>query len=95
MLTIRSRALAAVAAAAIALTSFNVTPASAGTRRGDAAALAAIAGLFGAVVAIAAANAHDDYRPYARAPHYGAPVYRGPVHPGHRWSGWHRNHRHH
>jgi hypothetical protein len=97
MFTIRSRAIAAVAAAAFALTAFSTAPANAGTRRGDAVALAAIAGLFGTIAAVAAANAARDrhpgyYRPYPVAPYAGAQVYRGPVHHGPRWSGWHRRH---
>jgi hypothetical protein len=99
MLTLRSRAIAAAAAAAIALTTFSATPADAGTRRGDAAALAAVVGVFGTIAAIAAADAARDrhygyYRPHHVAPYPGVPIYRGPVHRGHRWSGWHRHHRH-
>jgi hypothetical protein len=102
MLTIKRCAIAATTAAAIALTSFSATPASAGTRHGNAVAAAAIAGVFGTVAALIAADAARDryaryygpppvvYPPYA----YGAaPLYRG-HHGGPRWHGWHRRHWH-
>ncbi len=98
MLTIRSRVIAAAAAAAIALTAFSAAPAQARVRNGDAVAAAAIAGLFGTIATIAAANAARDhygyYRPRYVAPYPGVPVYRGPVHRSHRWGGWHRHHWH-
>jgi hypothetical protein len=99
MLTLRSRAIAVAAAAAFTLATFAPGTAEARVRNGDAVAAAAIVGLFGAVAAIAAANARDRYEaryyrpPYAVHPGYGY-GYRGPVHPGHRWQGWHRHHRH-
>lgn len=96
MLSLRSRAIAVVAAAAFALTTFGMAPADAGSRHrhGDAIAAAAIIGLFGTVAAIAAANARHDryYRPpYAAYP--GDRYYhRGPVYHGPRWDGRHRHH---
>jgi hypothetical protein len=96
MPTFRSRAIAVAAAAAFAVAAFAPGTAEAKVRNGDAVAAAAIVGLFGAVAAIAAANARDRYEaryyrpPYAVHPGYG---YRGPVHPGPRWHGWHRHHR--
>jgi hypothetical protein len=96
-MTIRKSAIAILAAAAFSLAAFAPGTAEARPRNGDAVAAAAIVGLFGAVAAIAAANARDRYEaryyrpPYAAHPGYG---YRGPVHPGHRWNGWHRHHRH-
>jgi len=108
MLTIRKSVIATVAAAAIALTSFGVAPANAGHRHGDAAAAAAIAGVFGTVAAVIAAKAARDrykayYGPHYATPYYGgytapyaygAPAYRGPFHGGHRWGGRHRHHWH-
>jgi hypothetical protein len=92
MFTFRHRAMATVAAAAIALTSFSFTPAKAGMRTGDAVALAAIAGVFGTVAALAARDRHNHYyRPHYAAP-YPGPYVRGPVHHGPRWGGWHRHH---
>lgn len=107
MLTIRKSVIATVAAAAIALTSFGAAPAHAGSRRGDAVAAAAIAGVFGTVGALIAAKAARDrykayYGPHYAMPYhggyaapyaYGAPVYRGP-HGGPQWHGWHRRHWH-
>ncbi len=97
MLTIRNRVIAVVAAAAFSLAAFAPGTAEARTRNGDAVAAAAIVGLFGAVAAIAAANARDRHEaryyrpPYAVHPGYG---YHGPVHHGPRWHGWHGHHRH-
>ena len=97
MLTLRSRAIAIVAAAAIAPTSFSAS-ANAGSRHGDAVALAAIAGVFGTIATIAAANAardrYDAYYGPRYAPGYGAYQYRGPVHGGPQWRSWHRRHWH-
>lgn len=60
MFNIRNRAIAAVTAAAIALTTVGVTSANAGHRyrsyHGDAAAAAVMMGIFGAVGAYAAAR---------------------------------------
>ena len=95
MLTIRHHAIAIAAASAIALTSFNATPAKADMSAGDAVALAAIAGVFGTVAALASRDRHHGYyRPHYVAPRYGAPHFRGPVHRGPRWDGWHRRHWH-
>jgi hypothetical protein len=82
----RLRAIAAATAAAIALTSFAVTPASARPygyhhRGANAAVLGAVAGVFGTIAALAARNRYErDYRYgygpyYAPAPYgyYGAP----------------------
>ena len=60
MLNIRNRAIAAVTAAAIALTTAAITPASAAPRhyygRGNAAAASVMLGIIGAVGAYAAAR---------------------------------------
>ena len=101
MLSLRSRAIAVVAAAAFALTTFGMAPANAGGRHrhGDAIAAAAIIGLFGTVAAIAAANARDRHGHYDRH-HYRPPYaaypgdryyHRGPVYHGPRWDGRHRH----
>ena len=68
MFTTRNRAIAAATAAAIALTSMAVTPATAGSYRhrgggGIAAVLGAVAGVFGAI-ALLAARRHGPYRRY-------------------------------
>jgi hypothetical protein len=108
-----SRAVAAVSAAAIALTSASFAPAMAApvskkesvamagdvdvsSRRkryrsynGNRAALGAVAGIFGTIAAIAAADAYRDryYRPYGyygHAPYYAPPPYYyggGPYYP--------------
>jgi hypothetical protein len=99
MFTIRRRAIAAAAAAAVALTMFGAAPASAGSRNGNAVAAAAIAGVFGTVAALIAADAARDryaayYGPrYAPYPYRGAPLYRG-YRGGPQWNGWHRRHWH-
>ena len=91
MLSNRLRALAAVVATAIALTSVSFTPADARSRRGDAVAAAAILGIFGTIAALAARDQfRDPY--YGPAPYYGGPVYGGPVYGGPRWGDWHGHH---
>ena len=95
MLRNRLRALAVATAAAIAFTTVSLTPAHAG-RRGDAAMIGAVAGMFGLIATMAAASA-------ARERYYDGPVYVAPQpvpaphfhgHPG--WRGRHfHHHRHH
>lgn len=89
MFSIRNRAIAAVTAAAIALTTVGVTSANAGYRyrshRGDAAAASVMLGIIGAVGAYAAAREYrkaqeSRYRYYDRG-YYGGPYrygYGGP-----------------
>ena len=94
MRTFTGRAIATAAAAAIALTTFSLQPAAAGSRHGnDAAALAAFAAVFGSIAAIIAADQHRDRRSYGHRPSYTyGPVHRGPVHHPHGpWQ--HRHHR--
>jgi hypothetical protein len=92
------RTLIAAVAATVAFTSIGLTPADARYRhRGNAAAAAAVFGLFGTIAAIAAADAaRDDYYggyyggpySYAPAPYYGyggRGGYRGHWHGGHHW----------
>jgi hypothetical protein len=83
MLNIRSRAIAAVTAAAIALTTVAVSSADAGPRyrshRGDAAAAGIMLGIIGAVGAYAAAREYrkaqeSRYRYYDRG-YYGPQRY--------------------
>ena len=83
MLTNRMRILAATVAAAVAFTSASFTPASARSR-GDAAALAAIVGVFGTIAAIAAADAYRDHHPhyYGHRPYYGGPYAPPPAYYG-------------
>jgi hypothetical protein len=85
----RHRAIAAATAAAIALSSMAITPASADPYRhyhrgpGNAAVLGAVAGVFGLIATLAARNhyeheyGHGGYGPYAppSAPYgyYGRP----------------------
>jgi uncharacterized membrane protein YfcA len=80
MFNIRNRAIAAVTAAAIALTTVGVTSANAGYRyrshRGDAAAAAMMMGIIGAVGAYAAAREYRKARE-ARYRHYDNPHYYG------------------
>jgi hypothetical protein len=97
MLSIRTGVISAAVAAAMALASF--TPANA-SPRGDRAFLGAVAGVFGAVATIAAANAaRDRYYDggyYDDGPGYAAPVY-GPAYgPAHRpgFHRWHHRHGH-
>ena len=66
MLTNRMRAVAAAVAGAVALSAVSFTPAEARSRRGDALALAAVAGVFGTIAALA-----------ARDRYYDSPVYYG------------------
>ena len=84
MLNIRSRAIAAVTAAAIALTTVAITPANAGYRRnyaaGNAAAASIMLGIIGAVGAYAAAREYrkaQEYR-YYDGGRYGPYGYGGP-----------------
>lgn len=89
MRTWKSRAVATAAAAAIALTTFSLQPASAAGRHGgDVAALAAFAAVFGTIVAIVAAEQDRDQPYYGPSYSYG-PTYRGPY-PQSHW----RQHRH-
>ena len=73
----RNRAIAAATAAAIALTSVAVTPASArpyyGHHRGPGGAivLGAVAGLFGTIAALAARDRYE--RHYGYGPYYAPP----------------------
>jgi hypothetical protein len=90
MRTITSRAIATAAAAAIALTTFSLQPAAAGSRHGDdAAALAAFAAVFGTIAAIIATEQYCDQPSYGPSYGYG-PAYPGPGPRGdwrhhHRW----------
>lgn len=72
------RFIVVTAAAALALTSIAVTPASAHYRHwhhGNAAVLGAVLGVFGTIAAVAAANRYrDDYYAYG----YGEPYYYAP-----------------
>jgi len=86
MLNIRNRAIAAVTAAAIALTTVAITPANAGYRRnhaaGNAAAASIMLGIIGAVGAYAAAREYrkaQEYR-YGNGYYGGGPYgyYGGP-----------------
>ena len=78
MRTWKSRAIATAAAAAIALTTFSLQPASAAGRHGgDVAALAAFAAVFGTIAAIVAAEQDRDQPYYGPSYGYGRP-YRGP-----------------
>jgi hypothetical protein len=87
MQTWKSRAVATVAAAAIALTTFSLQPAAAGYRRGnDAAAFAAFAAVFGTIAAIVAAEQYRDRHHYEPSYGYG-PGDRGPY-PGHYHRHW-------
>ncbi len=99
MLRNTKRALAAATVAALALTTVSFTPAEARMRRGDAAVLAAVVGVFGTIAAIAAADAaRDQYRhrhgPYYGAPVYAPPAYSGPVYPAPGYGHWRRHHWH-
>ena len=84
MFNIRNRAIAAVTAAAIALTTVGVTSANAGYRyrshRGDAAAAGIMLGIIGAVGAYAAAREYRKarearYRSYDNPHYYGGGGY--------------------
>jgi hypothetical protein len=72
----RHRAIAAATAAAIALSSMAITPASAGQYRhyhrgaGNAAVLGAVAGVFGIIATLAARNQYE--RHYGYGDGYGA-----------------------
>ncbi len=91
MLITKTRAISAAIAAALALTTFTATPASARHwHRGDAAAIAAFAGIAGTIATLAARDRYRD-GPYYAAP-YG-PRYGGPVYYAPRWRHW--NHHHH
>jgi hypothetical protein len=91
MSNIRNRAIAAVTAAAIALTTAAVTPANAGPRyyprgNGNAAAASIMLGIIGAVGAYAAAR---EYRKAQEDRYYNGP-YGGPYGYGgpHRYYGY-------
>ena len=94
MRTFTSRAIATAAAAAIALTTFSLQPAAAGSRHGDdAAALGAFAAVFGTIAAIIAAEQYRDRSSYEPSYTYG-PVYRGgPVHGPHGRHGYWQHYR--
>jgi hypothetical protein len=94
MRTLTSRAIATAAAAAIALTTFGLQPAAAGSRHGgDAAALGAFAAIFGTIAAIIAAEQYRDRTSYVPTYSYG-PVY-GPVHRPHGHWRHHQPWQHH
>jgi hypothetical protein len=93
MRTFKSRAIATAAAAAIALTTFSLQPAAAGSRYGnEAAAFAAFAAVLGTIAVIAATRHRDrpdwsHHHSYALHPsHAHHPYYthgrvnRGPAH---------------
>ena len=89
MLITRNRAIAAATAAAIALTSMAVTPASARPYRqyhrggGNAAALGAVAGLFGTIIALAARGRYERHGYGSYGPYYApAPAPYGYYAPG-------------
>ena len=89
MRMLTSRAIATAAAAAIALTTFSLQPAAAGSHHGnDAAALAAFAAVFGTIAAVVAAEHYRDRPHYERSYNYG-PVDRGP-HPHGDWKHYRR-----
>jgi hypothetical protein len=91
MRIIASRAIATAAAAVVALSTVSLQPAAASGRHGDAAAAAAVIGMFGTIAGIIAA---EQYRnDYAAAPVYGAPVYGGPVYAAPVYRGSGRGHR--
>ncbi len=92
MRTIMSRTIATAAAAAIALTTFSLQPATAGARHGDAAALGAFAAVFGTIAAIIAAEQYRDQPSYG--PPYGPAYGYGPVYPGGIPYGPWRHHHH-
>jgi hypothetical protein len=89
MFSIRNGVISAAVAAAIALTSFTAANAS---PRGDRAMLGAVAGVFGAIATIAAANAaRDRYgEDYDDGPIYAAPPVYRPGFGGWRHHHWHR-----
>ena len=87
MRMLTSRTIATAAAAAIALTTFSLQPAAAGSRN-DAAALAAFAAVFGTIAAVVAAEHYRDRPHYERSYNYG-PVDRGP-HPHGDWKHYRR-----
>jgi hypothetical protein len=97
--TIRRAILAAVAGILV-VTTIGLTPAEARHRHyGNAAAVAAVVGLFGTIAALAAADQYrDDY--YGYGPYYGgyypAPyAYYGGGYRGYRYGGGHWHHHHH
>ena len=88
MHTLTSRAITAVAAAAIALTTMSFQPAAAATRHGDDAAAAFLfAGFLGTIAAIIASQHYDEH------PHYTYGPVRGPVYGGPGHHGWQHHHR--
>jgi hypothetical protein len=96
MRTFKSRVIATAAASAIALTTFGLQPAAAGSRYGrDAAALAAFALVVGTIAAVVAAGQYRDEAAYGPPDAYG-PGYRGPrpygywPHQHHGWGGMHQ-----
>jgi hypothetical protein len=90
MRTLKSRAIATAAAAAIALTTFSLQPAAAASRGNGAAAFAAFAVVLGTVAAIVAAEQYRDQPAYA--PGYGGYGYDGGYGPGYRGQGGHWQH---
>jgi hypothetical protein len=94
--TLRRFAVAALAGI-IAFSAIGLTPAEARHwRRGDAAVLGAVAGIFGTIAVLAARDRYRDdyYGCYGcGGPYYGGP---GPYAyaPGYRYDGWH-HHWHH
>ena len=97
--TIRRAILAAVAGILV-VTTIGLTPAEARHRHyGNAAAVAAVVGLFGTIAALAAADQYrDDY--YGYGPYYGGYyparyAYYGGGYRGYRYGGGHWHHHHH
>jgi hypothetical protein len=84
MLARTFRAIALAAATAIALTAVSVTPASAGRRNNDAAAIAAFAAIIGTIATIAIAEQRrSQWEDYQRSRVYTPPYY-GPARNYHR-----------
>ena len=91
---INTRRFAAAALAGIlALSTIGLTPAQAHWRRGDAAVLGAVAGLFGTIAVLAARDQYRDY--YGCYGCYGGPYYGHPgpyaYGPGYRYWGHHHH----
>lgn len=102
-----SRSLAIAVAAAVALTLFDVAPASAHHYRhyGNAAVMGAVLGMFGTIAALAAADRYrdDDYAYGYGGPYYYAPGYyyggsyghARRYYGGHHWRHYSYHHHHH